>query len=294
MKRILVTGYKGFTGQHLAARLRGQGMDVFGLVNGAGEGYTEMSGDLTDINGIRKIVAELRPTHVVHLAAISFVAHGDARAFYDVNLFGTLNLLEALGSLDGAPERVLVASSANVYGTPAIEIIDETTCPLPVNHYGNSKLAMENMVRTWAGRLPIVIVRPFNYTGAGQDERFLIPKIVGHLKRRAPVLELGNLDVARDFSDVRDVVESYARLLDSSAAVGQTVNICSGNAYTLRGMLDMAFELSGFAPEIRVNPALVRSNEVPKLAGSCARLLSLTGFRPSIPMADTLRWMLDT
>lgn len=137
------------------------------------------------------------------------MGHADARAFYDVNLFGTLNLLEALTALPELPRKVLIASSANIYGTPGIEVIDESVCAAPVNHYACSKLAMEHMVRTWFDRFPIVMTRPFNYTGVGQDEKFLIPKIVSHFKRRAPKIELGNLDVSRDFSDVRDVAAAY-------------------------------------------------------------------------------------
>lgn len=293
MKRVLVTGCKGFTGQYLTSRLRADGAEVFGVVQ-AEAGSGEIGADLRDDAAIRKAVSLVKPTHVLHLAAISFVAHGDSRAFYDVNVFGTLNLLEALGECAPTPARVVIASSANVYGTPAVETIDETVCPLPVNHYGNSKLAMEHMVRTWMGRLPIVIARPFNYTGVGQDERFLIPKIVGNLRRRAPVLELGNLDVARDFSDVRDVAEAYARLLDADAAVGKVVNVCSGAARSLRAILHAAFDIAGFAPEVVVDPALVRTNEVPRLAGDYGRLLSLTGFRPTIPIDDTLRWMLGS
>jgi nucleoside-diphosphate-sugar epimerase len=189
----------------------------------------------------------------------------------------------------------LISSSAHVYGARDVEIIDEEMYPRPINHYGNSKLAMENMVRTWMARLPIVIARPFNYFGPRQDPtRFVIPKIIAHLKRKAPILELGNLDVTRDFSDVLDVVEAYARLLDSAAAVGQTVNVCSGKALALRSVLDMAFDIAGFAPEIRVNPAFIRSNEMLRLTGSCTRLQTLTGFTPSIPMTDTLRRMFET
>jgi len=295
MKRVLITGYNGFTGHYMAARLQQPGVEIIGLVNGSTAGAGELHGDLTNIDETRKIVADVRPTHVVHLAAISNVTHRDIRAFYNVNVFGTLNLLEALAALAFTPDRVLLASSAHVYGTPTVEIIDDAMCPRPVNHYGNSKLAMENMARTWMDRLPIVIARPFNYSGPGQDEaRFVIPKVIGHLKRRSPVLELGNLNVARDFSDVLDIVEAYARLLESPAAIGQTVNVCSGTAHPLRSVLDMAFEIAGYAPEVRINPAFVRANELPKLTGSNERLWTLTGFKPSIPIADTLRRMLAT
>ena len=106
------------------------------------------------------------------LRRVAFVAHGNAEDFYRVNVLGTLNLLQALAKLDRAPERVIIASSANVYGTPDVGMLDESLCPAPVNHYACSKLAMEHMVRPWFSRFPILITRPFNYTGPGQSEAF--------------------------------------------------------------------------------------------------------------------------
>jgi GDP-6-deoxy-D-talose 4-dehydrogenase len=294
VKKVLITGYRGFTGRYVAARLREQGAEVLGLVRGEARGPYEMSADLSAGDNLAEGISAFGPSHVVHLAAVAFVGHSDTKAFYDVNLFGTLRLLETLATLATPPERVLIASSANVYGTPGVEVIGESVCPGPVNHYANSKLAMEHMVRTWMDRLPIVIARPFNYTGVGQDEKFLIPKIVAHFKRRASVIELGDLDVERDFSDVRDVAEAYVRLLDSDGAVGQAVNICSGTAQALCSVLDMAADISGHRLEVRVNPAFVRANEVPRLLGDNAKLFELTGFKPSIPLEDTLRWMLDS
>lgn len=292
-KIALVTGASGFTGLYLVPALKNKGFHVVGLGQGISVADESVACDLTDVQALRAVVARVRPTHVVHLAALSFVGHGDARAFYDVNLFGTLNLLEALAALNVPPQKVLIASSANVYGTPGVEVIDETVCPAPVNHYACSKLAMEHMVRTWFERLPIVLTRPFNYTGVGQDEKFLIPKIVSHFRRKAAHIELGNLDVARDFSDVRDVVDAYLGLLDAPQSIGRTVNVCSGRAYALREVLDMASSISGHALEVRVNPAFVRANEVPRLTGDSSTLRHLTGRAPQIPLGDTLRWMLE-
>lgn len=292
MERVLITGYSGFTGRYLAEGLRKAGAEVVGLVHGNGCETREVAGDLTSLEDMRRVAVDVKPTHVVHLAGISSPAHDDVREFYDVNLFGTLNLLEAFGGSHHRLERIVIASSANVYGTPEVEMIRETMCPKPVNHYGNSKLAMENMARVWADRLPLTIVRPFNYTGRGQDERFVISKIVGHLRRHERVLELGNLDVARDFSDVRDVSEAYIRLLGGPTVHEGAVNICSGRAYTLRQILESAFQISGWRPEVRVNPLFVRRSEIPRLVGDNDRLQLLTGFRPSIEMEDTLRWML--
>jgi nucleoside-diphosphate-sugar epimerase len=231
-----------------------------------------------------------RPDIVIHLAAVSFVAHGHPEDFYRVNVIGTLNLLEALAKLDAAPSRVILASSANVYGSRAVEVLDESLCPAPVNHYGNSKLAMENMARTWFDRLPIVITRPFNYTGPGQANHFLIPKIVEHFRNRAPEIELGNLQVARDFSDVEDVALAYVALMDSDVR-SEVVNICSGRAIALMDVLAEMKTMAGYEIRVRVNPELVRESEIPKMVGSRTKLTRLVTLPDPRPFRETLRRM---
>lgn len=290
---VLITGLRGFTGHYLGAALRARGARVVGLVQGTPQGADEIACNLTDAQAVCAAVAQVRPTHVVHLAALAFVGHGDARAFYDVNLFGTLNLLEALAALEAPPQKVLIASSANVYGTPGVEVIDEGVCPAPVNHYACSKLAMEHMVRTWFDRLPIVLTRPFNYTGVGQDAKFLIPKIVSHFRGKAAHIELGNLDVARDFSDVRDVAAAYVSLLEADVR-SDVFNVCSGQAYALLDVLRTMTEISGHTMEVRVNPAFVRANEIPVLRGDPRKLLARTGHTSRIGLRDTLDWMYTT
>jgi nucleoside-diphosphate-sugar epimerase len=233
----------------------------------------------------------VRPDYIVHLAAISFVGHNDPLDFYRVNVIGTLNLLEACAAVGHTPRKLLIASSANVYGNVSSDAIDESFPVTPVNHYAASKAAMETMVRTWFDRLPILIVRPFNYTGRGQASNFLVPKIVGHFARREASIELGNIDVARDFSDVRYVASAYEALLDSEAAA-ETVNVCTGTPYTLRDILSKASDLTGHELEVHVNPAFVRQTDVKMLAGSPAKLRSLVPAVEAIPFIDTLRWML--
>ena len=287
---VLVTGAGGFTGRHLVPALRAAGYRVVGLGREGSPADTDVDCDLRDPRAVREAVAAVRPTHVVHLAALAFVAHADERAFYDVNLFGCLHLLDALHALPQGPRKVLIASSANVYGTPGVETIDETVCPAPVNHYACSKLAMEHMVRTWFGRLPIVLARPFNYTGVGQSESFLIPKIVKHFTQRAERIQLGNLDVSRDFSDVRDVVSAYVALLESEVH-SETFNVCSGRAVALREVLQMMTGLTGHAPRVEVDPALVRRNEIAVLRGSHQKLSRAVGFMPRHSLEQTLAWM---
>jgi nucleoside-diphosphate-sugar epimerase len=289
--RALLTGCHGFTGRYVAAELEAAGYEVVGLAHDGDpprEGV--LRANLLDRQAVKRAVAEARADAVVHLAAISFVAHGDADEIYRTNVVGTRNLLEVLAGASGKPRSVVLASSANIYGNAVAESIDENTPPAPANDYAVSKLAMEYMVRLWTDRLPIVLVRPFNYTGVGQHENFLIPKIVAHFRRGARTIELGNTDVARDFSDVRDIARAYAAIVGKAPA-GAVVNLCSGNAHALRGVLDAMARIAGYEIEVRVNPAFVRGNEIKRLVGSNARLRALTGFAPSIPFEETLRWM---
>jgi nucleoside-diphosphate-sugar epimerase len=290
MTTTLITGMNGFTGHYLAKSLSSSDHTVIGLGHQATD--TVHACDLLDRTNMFKLVAQFKPDHVVHLAGIAFVAHGDAEAIYRTNIIGTRNLLEALTQNSIKPRSVLLASSANVYGNAVVEPIVESTITAPANDYAVSKLAMEYMAKLWADRLPITIVRPFNYTGVGQSLNFLLPKIVDHFKRRAPVLELGNLDVVRDFSDVRSVVSSYHRLLETETA-GEVFNVCSGVGHSLQEVLQMLRDITGHHPEIRVNPAFVRTNEVHRLIGSRAKLDAVIGVVPTIPLQDTLQWMLE-
>ena len=220
--KILLTGASGFTGRHLLDAARRAGHTVVPL-----------QADLADPGQIAAEVGQAQPDAVIHLAAISFVAHADASALYAVNTVGTTHLLTALAALRNPPRCVLLTSSANIYGNCNRSPIAETQAPEPVNHYAMSKLAMEHMARTYAERLPIIIARPFNYTGPGQAPHFVIPKLVEHFARKAPSVELGNIHVEREFNDVRMVCEAYLRLLDKGVP-GQNYNVCSGRPSTLQ------------------------------------------------------------
>jgi GDP-6-deoxy-D-talose 4-dehydrogenase len=291
--RTLVTGADGFTGRYLVANLAARGhtvIETFASRDGT-ETPTRLKLDITSPQACRRVIEKTRPDYIVHLAAISFVGHDDPLDFYRVNVIGTLNLLEACAAAGHTPRKLLIASSANVYGNVTSEVIDESFPLTPANHYAASKVAMETMLRTWFDRFPVLIVRPFNYTGRGQAANFLVPKIVGHFARREPSIELGNIDVARDFSDVRYVASAYEALLESEA-VGETVNVCTGTLFTLREILSAASHLTGHQLEVHVNPAFVRDTDVKVLAGSPAKLRALAPAVESIPFMDTLRWML--
>lgn len=288
--RALITGIVGFTGHYMERELLAAGFEVHGLVDGETILPRHYRADLCDAESVARVVRDVRPNVVVHLAGIAFVGHGKAKDFYRVNLIGTRNLLEALAGVADGVDCVLLASSANVYGNRTEGMLTEHSLPDPANDYAVSKLAMEYMAKLWMPRLPIVITRPFNYTGVGQSENFLIPKIVSHFKRKAPVIELGNLDVWRDFSDVRAVAAAYRGLVEKSP-VGNIFNVCSGKAVSLREVLSMVEDITGHHLDVRVNPAFVRANEVKTLTGSAEQLMTVLPGWQAIALPKTLAWM---
>ena len=280
--KLLLTGAGGFTGKHFSKIAIISGYELIALKS-----------DLTDAKAVNDEVLSIQPNVVVHLAAISFVAHGDADAMYQVNVIGTRHLLQALSGLENKPKAVLLASSANIYGNAQAEVLDEMVAQLPANDYGVSKLAMEHVARLWMDKLPIIITRPFNYTGLGQDPKFLIPKIVDHFVRKEAVIELGNLDVDREFSDVRTVCQAYIKLLKTESAIGNTFNICSGKAYSLREIISIMDDIAGYKIEVRVNPEFIRANEIKRLVGSNDYLHKVIGEQEYPHIKETLNWMYE-
>ena len=291
LKRVLVTGVEGFTGQYVAAELEKAGYQACSLSSGM-DGTHTGSVDLLDAAAVNAAVSRIKPDAVIHLAAIAFVAHGDVDSIYRTNIIGTRHLLAALADLPLPPSAVVLASSANVYGNAggSGEKLDERTPVAPANDYAVSKLAMEYMARTWADRLPLTFTRPFNYTGVGQEGRFLIPKIVDHFRRGDRSIELGNLGVWREFMDVRTVAWTYRRLLETTGEQ-DTYNICSGVSYSLQQVLDLMEQVAGYRIEVSVNPAFVRENEVSRLEGDPTLLTTRVGRVEGHDLIETLRWM---
>ena len=291
--RVLVTGSEGFTGRYVCASLKKKGWDVWRSgVKAVRSTSNYVMTDLTNEAQAKRLIDQARPNVVIHLAALAFVGDNDAGAFHRVNVMGTQYLLEALATQPRPPDCVILASSANVYGNTTSGILSERTITAPTNEYALSKLAMEIMAKEWMSSLPIVITRPFNYSGRHQESRFLIPKIVNHLRYRAEAIELGNLDIGRDYSDVRDVARAYTALAEIQPT-GETVNLCSGTSYSLQEILAMGEAISGHSLRVDVNPDFVRQNEVHWLQGDRGKLERLLGYWDPITLPETLRWMLE-
>jgi nucleoside-diphosphate-sugar epimerase len=292
MSKVLITGIDGFTGIYLEALLNKAGYDVFGLVYPKSVNNKHIVCNITNKQEIVAALESVRPDYIVHLAGISFVAHKKITQIYNVNFFGSINILDALVDVGLSPRKVILPSSSNVYGTPQVEVVDETICPSPVSHYANSKLAMEFIAKTYFDRLNILITRPFNYTGIGQSGEFLVPKVIRHFKERKQEIELGNLNVVRDFLDVRVVADVYKNLMECGTA-SEIVNICSGIGVSLMEIIENMNVIAGYEIRIIRNIEFIRDNEVITLIGSNKKLISLIGSQEVRPFKETLRWMFE-
>ena len=287
--RVLITGGSGFTGRPLAERLRRDGHEVIALAHATSD-VGVLNVDVRDFDGVTQALLETRPSAIVHLAGIAEPAYGHVGDIYSANVVGTANLFASLTAARIEPRVVIVASSAYVYQVLGSRPLTEDGPLAPKTHYGVSKRATEDIAALYSRQFPIIITRPFNYTGPGQTTNFLVPRIVLHYVERRSEIRLGNLDLFRDYSDVKRVVEAYSRLL--SGSIGPTTtNICSGRALHLVDILKFMNEVSGYPIHVVTDPSLVRSGEPQCIVGSPARLESLVGPLPNPEFRETLTRM---
>jgi len=294
--RVLVTGAEGFTGRYLVSALQAQGWETLSGVRASNAGTGAVSFDLNDAASMVDVLKRIQPTQVIHLAAISFAAHDDLEQIYTTNVIGTLNLLAAIETAQLELEHLILASSAAVYGQQELAELHEQLTPQPRSDYGISKLAAEHIALARHTAQQLTITRPFNYTGVNQHPSFLIPKLVSHFVEKKPVIELGNLDVAREFNDVRWAADWYTALVSSSDNPRnreETVNLCTGQAFTLREVIGLLTEISGHSLEIAVNPQFVRDNDPPLIKGETRKSKALGLPLPVVDLKDTLTWMCD-
>jgi GDP-4-dehydro-6-deoxy-D-mannose reductase len=294
---LLVTGAGGFVGHHVRHAIALGGFDGMRLVAAP----TGM--DIRDPQSMSDFVGGLRPAAVLHLAAQSFVPRSfeDPRETLDINVLGTLNLLQALTAA-GFKGRFVYASSGDVYGRVPEESlpVDESRVPEPRSPYAVSKICAEQLCLQWARTegLQAIVARPFNHVGPDQDARFVLPALALQVVRIAagaqpPVIEAGDIDTTRDFTDVRDIVAAYAAMFRSGVA-GRTYLVASGVERRVRDVLEAMCQLAGVSPEIRQDPAKLRPAEQRRMVADASLLTADTGWRPLIPFETTLSDILDT
>ncbi len=295
-KKLLATGHLGFVGTAMREFLQAEGDHE------ASWCLLDKEPDVLDGAALRATVEKFRPDWILHLAAQSHVpsSWSDPLTTLLVNAGGTANLLKALDDT-GFTGRLLYISSADIYGqVPEEELpLTENTPPAPRNPYSSSKVAGEELCRQWARTRPldVVIARPFNHTGAGQRPDFALPafaQTVAAIKhgRQEPKILTGDLDVTRDFLDVRDVVAAYLALLAKGRG-GETYNVCSGREVHLGDALRMLVELAGVNAEIETDPQRLRPSEQRRMFGDHSRLTQATGWVPRYSLTDTLTQLLD-
>ena len=293
---LLVLGASGFVGRNLFAHgpYDVEGHPVQLVEPGAGL-------DLVDANAVAALVATVRPDWLLHLAAVSHVPQSfrEPRRTLEVNVIGTLNVLMALR--DAAFRgRMIYVSSGDVYGRVDDDDlpVTEAHLPRPRSPYAVSKLAAEALCAQWAitEGLDVLIARPFNHIGPGQGDQFVVSGFARQVNAIAhggaePVVEVGDIDVTRDFLDVRDVIAAYFRLF-ARGRTGETYNVCSGVERSVRQVLERLLELAGVHATTRAASGRMRPAEQRRMRGSNARLSRDTGWSPSVDLDDSLRAIL--
>jgi GDP-4-dehydro-6-deoxy-D-mannose reductase len=307
--RVLVTGVAGFVGPHLVRALQASGHEVHGSTL-PGEDRAALHGlgtvlhdaDVADGPGLRRLLAEIEPGGVIHLAAVSFVptAAGDPQLAYRVNVGGTVALLAALCATVRTA-RLLFVGSSDAYGAvrPEELPVAEEVPLRPLSVYGATKAAAEIAVAQWgrAEGLDVVMARPFNHTGPGQSADFVCPALARQIVAieqgtQEPVLRVGNVDPVRDIGDVRDVVRAYVALLEGGTS-GAVYNVCSGAGASVAEVIALLRTHARVPMRAYSDPARRRAVEIPRIVGSHARITADTGWQPETPLSQTLCDVLD-
>jgi GDP-4-dehydro-6-deoxy-D-mannose reductase len=288
---VLVTGARGFAGSHLIEYLASCGI--------AATGWTRQDVDLLDREAVSRAIAELRPAFVYHCAGVAHVGRsfdniGDTFA---ANVLGTQHLFEALRR-SGLRSRVLITGSSLVY-RQSDGALNEDAAIGPTTPYAVSKLAQEMLGEHGIeeDRLDVLLSRSFNHTGPRQDPSFAAPSFARQIalieKGRAPAeIAVGNLDAARDLHDVRDTVRAYALIMQKGTP-GRIYNVCAGRTYKIRDVLERLVAMSRVPVAVKVDPQRYRPSDNPILLGDRSRIERELGWKPQIPIEQTLRDLLD-
>ncbi|HMP89220.1 MAG TPA: GDP-mannose 4,6-dehydratase [Kiritimatiellia bacterium] len=298
--RVLVTGAAGFVGKHAVHDLLNAGHDVIAMVEpgheaGSPHPKATTACNLLDQIGMQEMVKKHRPDACLHLAGIAFVPMGwtHPQDVFNVNVTGTVNLLEAFRH-HHASARVLIVSSSQIYGQqPRDHVITESDNPAPDNLYALSKWTADGIALLYARQygMPIMTARPCNHIGPGQSENFVVSAFARQLVKISHGMQenrmrVGNLASQREFTDVRDTARAYRLLLEKGLG-GRAYNVTSGRLFTIQELFDLLCDVTGVTPEVEVDPALYRPTDIQPVL-DITRIFLETGWRPEIPIRQTL------
>jgi GDP-4-dehydro-6-deoxy-D-mannose reductase len=303
--RVFVTGGTGFAGSHLIDSLLKDEIEVFGLVHpGSGhqplpvhKNFSPVEGDLTDAEGIKTAIEKVEPDVIYHLGGIASPAYSwiDPAKTLAVNAGGTANLLR--GAQQTNRPRIVVVTSALLYGSLSETDlpISEDTPPSPSHPYAVSKWTASLLIQLYWRRysLHVIEARPFNHIGPRQARGFVVPDFASQLAKIElgkldPIVNVGNLEAGRDFTDVRDITRAY-RVLAERGEPGESYLVCSGKSVSIQQILDTLIDIAGIKVSIVKDPDRYRPLDTPVIYGSYEKIHRTTGWQPVIPLERSLR-----
>jgi len=299
--KAFITGINGFVGKHLSDFLLSKGFEVIGtdLTDGF-DGNNKVKYftlDILDADKLKQVMNEIKPDFIFHLAGFSSVKKSfeQPELCRKINVIGTKNLLDSVVKANINP-KILIISSADVYGVPESVPIKETDKLNPISPYAESRKEQEELCRKYP-KLHIIISRSFPHIGPGQQPIFVASDFAKQIaeiekKGKEPVIEVGNLEAKRDFTDVRDVVKAYLFAIEKCKK-GETYNICSGKAYSIKEILDKLISFAKVKIKIEQDPARIRQSDIPILQGDNSKFVKQTGWKPEIHLEKTLKDILD-
>ena len=295
-KKILITGASGFIGKYVLKKIKDNDLDFLAIdaqkvLDVSSENQRVIS--LLDKENLGEVIKSYKPNVIVHLAAIALVTHKNTGEIYNVNVQGTENLLESAQNYCDKNTRVILASTAGVYGNQNVDKYGENLTYNPANHYSYSKMITEYISKQYKEDLDIVTIRPFNIIGVGQSEKFLVPKLVEHFADRKEKLSVGNISSFRDYVDVEYCAEVIMELISRKKLDFDILNICSGIPTNGEMIIQLLQEITDFKPEIKISSDFVRKNEVWRMIGDTTRLWEFMNNKKSQSVKDILVKMLD-
>ncbi|WP_371803534.1 GDP-mannose 4,6-dehydratase [Candidatus Lokiarchaeum ossiferum] len=296
--KALITGSEGFVGSYLVSLLHRKKYTVYGTdllthQHSAVDFYYKM--DITKPEIVQQILSKIKPNIVIHLAGFSSVSKSFKlpELCHKINVEGTRNLLDAIVQMENYDIKLIIISSAEVYGIPQIIPISEFHPIGARNPYGESRILQEKLCKEYIEKyhLKINIARSFNHTGPNQTETFVLPSFAKQIVQiengSQKILNVGNLSPIRDFLDVRDVVDAYYKLTQLKT-FGSTYNICSGKGYSIKYLLQILIENAKCEIDVRQDPNRMRPSEINELIGDNSRFKSVSGWEPKYKIEETL------
>jgi GDP-4-dehydro-6-deoxy-D-mannose reductase len=305
MKKVLITGSEGFVGGHLWQELETNGYDVYGTVLNPSSNLDQkvVPCDVTNLAETEKLISDLRPDAIFHLAGWSNPSSSFAnpQKTIEVNVIGTINLLESIRKITDYRPRIIGIGSAAEFGTvPQDSLpITENTPLNPNSPYGVSKVAAWYVYKQYISTymMDIVYATPFNHTGPGQLPGFLAPDIASQIiliekKENEPIIQTGDLSPRRDMLDVRDVVRAYKLLLEKGVS-GERYLISSGKSVPVSQVVKTLLSLSKVEITHQIDPKKMRPSDIPDQYGDHQKITSVTDWKPEISLKQTLQDLLD-